>query len=164
VQTFVCPFMVQMQDERRLSSVKNMRRFLADYVIVNADPEVAGSAPRSAGEDATVSLAADTGNLTEVPPEPIIPISEEDFRKLVDKKDRLRITVAIDFGKLACISQDGTYDGLNDWVDGEVFGQLPQLAADLEYRPLYVKGNQVFFEVDCDVSAVLDELNAEHSD
>ena len=158
MQQFVCPFFVQMDDEKRPLSLRTMRSFLNDFVIVDCNSEDAGSAPKAAGEDATVCLDACIAKLVAMPPEVKLPLTPATLRQVADKDGGLKVRLSIEFGELACISHDGSYEGLNDYCDEEVFKGLPGLAVEYEFRPLYVDGEKIVFEFKCDCSEVLKEL------
>ena len=161
MQQFVCPFFIQMQDEKRPLSVRTMQSFLKDFVVVACNSEEAGSTPKAAGQDATVCLDACLAKLTALPPEVKLPLTPATLRQVADKDGWIKVRVSLAFGELACISNDCTYDGLNDWCDEHVFGPGLGIANDYNFRPLYVDGENVVFEFKCDCSQILTDLEAD---
>lgn len=159
MQKFVCLFLVQMQDEKRHVGNRRMKAYLREAVVVELDVEDAGMAPKSAGEDATVCLAADIENLVPVAQEITEPLTMEQIRQLADKNGRIKVVVPIPFGKVACMSYDGTYEGLNNYMDEKVFGKVSGVGADYCYKPVYVQGDKVMVEFTADASMILDNMD-----
>lgn len=65
------------------------------------------------------------------------------------------------FNDLACVSQNGTLDGLNDRVEELILGESPDCLSDINYTPKEVDGDLVIFEVSADVSDLLDAFDRE---
>lgn len=82
------------------------------------------------------------------------------------RDNRLKVVVALDFCNLACISEDGTLDGLNDAVDELILPKEiggPGLL-DINYKPKGVDGDMVLFEVDGDASEILDAIEEDEEE
>jgi hypothetical protein len=87
------------------------------------------------------------------------PLTSEQLKARVDSDGRLKVVFACDLSELACSSNDGTQDGLNDIVDARVWAGFPCLS-DICYRAVGVTPNgRVLVLIDADASEVLDEID-----
>ena len=102
MQQFVCPFFAQLGNEKKPLSLRAMKKFLADYVIVDGNSEEAGSAPKTAGDNATVSLHACIGKLIAMPPEVKLPLIPATLRQVADKDGWIKIRVPIAAPRSIC--------------------------------------------------------------
>ena len=89
------------------------------------------------------------------------PLEDVEIAELAED-GRVQLIVGIGFNELACISEDGSLDGLNNFVDDEVGGVF----SDLNYRAIAVdhENDRVLFEVDADCSDMLHELPLNEGD
>ena len=78
----------------------------------------------------------------------LVPMDSEEMEEIA-YNGRITLIVSIPFNELACISNEESLDGLNDWVDTEVGGCL----SDINYRAIAVdhENDSVFFEVNGEV-------------
>lgn len=58
----------------------------------------------------------------------------------------------------------GSVETLNDEVEEMILGDGPRPISDINYTPMGVDGDLVIFQVDCDVSEVLDTYDEEDED
>lgn len=76
----------------------------------------------------------------------------------------ITVLLSIPFEELACVSTDGTIDGLNEWVDNLLFSKVPCVGSDYRYRAVAVHNDEVIFEFTCDVSDIFNEIEDEDED
>jgi hypothetical protein len=73
---------------------------------------------------------------------------------------RVKFSVGLPFGQIACASCDGTYGGLNDVID-DITAVLSGCLSDINYKAIRVEQdgdtNIIVFEVDADISDLVDE-------
>ncbi len=80
------------------------------------------------------------------------PLSEKDVKDHTNAEGRLVFRFQIGLYELACSSDDGTIEGLNQIVDELMPGGV--IIGDINYRPVHVDGDLIVTEVDADVTNV----------
>lgn len=86
------------------------------------------------------------------------PLTKAQVRDNAEANDgKLVVVIALEFGQIACSSDDNTYDGLNDIADEEILGFGGGSLLDLSYRPVGVQDTKVLVEVTADPSMVLED-------
>lgn len=86
------------------------------------------------------------------------PLTKEEIRQNAQEHDgEIVVIIAVELERIACSSEDGTLEGLNDIADEEILGVGGGCLMDLAYKPVGVDGDKVLIEVTADPSQVLDE-------
>lgn len=89
------------------------------------------------------------------------PLTVNEIAKATDNgANYLTVQIAVDLERIACSSESGTLDGLNEIADEEIGHVL----CDIRYRPVGVEGNKVIIEVTGDASDVLSDADDEEDE
>lgn len=85
------------------------------------------------------------------------PLTKQEIRQNVKEHDgNLVVIIAVELERIACSSEDGTLDGLNEIADEEILGVGGGCLMDLSFKPVGVDGDKVLIEVTADPSAIDD--------